>query len=236
MFVCLFVCVFVCVVSLHSSAGPLIPPPDCLHQTAPPPNCPSAEPPLRKTTPPPDRPNFRFFFPFPPHISFFLLSLGVSSWNCGRGSSRGHPKCASWAPVIVRNPSVFTRRPPETEPRTTSAAGEEKCEILGPPPFGPRLFLGLGPKPLASDLHLGSPTTTHTNLAKLDKAKMDCPVGPPQTGWPKMAKSGWAQKRIGPKRSQSLETPQQSARQKCTALLKKHAFQPRKVQKPTKVA
>ena len=42
-------------------------------------------PPLRRTSPPPDRPTFRSFLPLPPPFSFFLLSLGgllVEFWWC----------------------------------------------------------------------------------------------------------------------------------------------------------
>ena len=64
-------------------------------QGTPPPDLPPMKPlrPPPDHSPPdhplPDRPNFRFFFPLPPQFSFFLLSLGVFSWNCGRDSRPG---------------------------------------------------------------------------------------------------------------------------------------------------
>ena len=39
--------------------------------------------PLALDHPTPHRPKFRSFFPLHPQLSFFLLSLGVLSWNFG---------------------------------------------------------------------------------------------------------------------------------------------------------
>ena len=66
-----------------------------------PPRAPLRQTPSDETPPPSPRPlsagppsagppKFSlFFFPLPPQFSFFLLSLGVFSWNCGRDSRPG---------------------------------------------------------------------------------------------------------------------------------------------------
>ena len=101
-------------------------------------------------------PKFRAFFfhsPLLAQISFFPRSLGVFSWNCGRGSrpwptqNAGLPPGLTqndtnrnphfgWAMALIRGHNS-TRRPPEREERTKFALGEgKKSKILGGPAEG----------------------------------------------------------------------------------------------------
>ena len=91
--------------------------------------------------PPPDYPRFRVFFPLPPQMSFFLLSLGgflVDLW-----------------PQVAGHTSTSKPSERERQDRMTFAEGKGKnANLLAStrnfwashprdlPPFGPQLFLG----------------------------------------------------------------------------------------------
>ena len=107
---------------------------------------PSAEPSLRRTAPPPDRPKFRFFFLLPPPFSFFLslsgcllvsffpLSGCLLVYFAGRRSTFEVP--------TDQNTTKIPREDPQRERRKKEnccGRGKEKREIVGSHLSGPQI-------------------------------------------------------------------------------------------------